>query len=39
VKHKRDITVKYIEKDIDLKLLVKSITEKLISTTTFKEVQ
>jgi len=39
VKHKRDVAVKYIEKDIDLSLLVKSIVDKLVSTTTLKEVQ
>ena len=39
MKHKRDISVKHIEKDVDLSLLVKSIVDKLVSTTTFKEVQ
>jgi hypothetical protein len=39
MKHKRDVAVKYIEKDIDLSLLVKNIVDKLVSTTTFKEVQ
>jgi len=39
VKHKRDVAVKYIQKDIDLNLLVKTIVDKLVSTTTFKEVQ
>jgi hypothetical protein len=39
VKTKRTVFVEYIEKDVDLNLLVKSIVEKLVSTTTLKEVQ
>ena len=39
MKRKKDIEVKYVEKDIDLSLLVKNIVEKLVSTTTLKEVQ
>jgi hypothetical protein len=35
----KNISVEYIEKDVDLNLLVKSIVEKLVSTTTLKEVQ
>lgn len=37
MKHKRTISVDYIEKEIDLSLLVKSIVEQLVSTTTLKE--
>jgi hypothetical protein len=37
MKHKRTISVDYVEKEIDLSLLVKSIVEQLVSTTTLKE--
>ena len=37
MKHKRTISVDYVEKAIDLNLLVKAIVEQLVSTTTLKE--
>lgn len=39
MKHKRAVSVEYVEKDVDLNLLIKTIVDKLVSTTTFKEVQ
>ena len=37
MKHKRTISVGYVEKEINLDLLVKTIVEQLVSTTTLKE--
>jgi hypothetical protein len=39
LKTKRSVSIEYVEKDIDLSLLVKTIVDKLVSTTTLKEVQ